>query len=109
MSKLRNLLGNIIDDISNYNETLDVYFRDTARDLSVYSTTDDNTNSVVYAMNQIKGIDVYSSDFNRTNGKTHFVKKPATFEATKQKASNIIIDRKSINIIHLNKLGVVIQ
>ena len=36
-------------------------------------------------------------------------KKPATFEATKQKASNIIIDRKSINIIHLNKLGVVIQ
>ena len=105
MSKLRNLLGNIIDDFSNYNESLDVYFRDTSRDLSVYSTTDDNTNSVVYAMNQVKGLDVYSSDFKRTNGKTHFIKKPATFEATKQKASNIIIDRKSINIIHLNKRG----
>jgi len=109
MSKLRNFVRNIKDDISNYNESLDVYFRETSRDLSVYSTTDDNTNSVVYAMNQVKGLDVYSSDFNRTNGKTHFIKKPATFEATKQKASNIMIDRKSINIIHLNKLGVVIQ
>ena len=109
MSKLRNLLGNIIDDISNYNESLDVYLRETSRDLSVYSTTDENTDKVVYAMNEVKGLDVYSSDFKRTNGKTHFIKKPATFEATKQKASNIMIDRKSINIIHLNKLGVVIQ
>ena len=108
MSKLRNLLGNIIDDISNYNESLDVYFRETSRDLSVYSTPDENTDKVIFAMNEVKGLDVYSSDFNRTNGKTHFVKKPATFEATKQKASNIIIDRKSINIIHLNKIGEVI-
>ena len=109
MSKLRNLLGNIINDISNYNETLDVYFRDTAKDLCVFSTTDENTDKVVFAMNEVKGLDVFSSDFNRTNGKTHFIKKPTTFEVAKQKASNIIIDRKSINIIHLDSEGVVIQ
>ena len=105
MSKLRNLLGNIIDDFSNYNESLNVYFRETSRDLSVYSTTDENTDKVIFAMNKVRGISINSSDFMRTNGKTHFIKTPATFEATKQKASNIIIDRKSINIIHLNKRG----
>ena len=109
MSKLRNLLGNIKEDFSNYNESLDVYFRETLRDLSVYSTTDENTDKVIFAMNKIKGININSSDFNRTNGKTHFIKKPATFEATKQKVSNLKIDRMSINIIHMNKLGVVIQ
>ena len=109
MSKLRNLLGNIIDDISNYNETLDVYFRETSRDLSVYSTTDENTDKVVCAMNKIEGIYINSSDFKRTNGKTHFIKKPSTFEETKNKVKNMMIDRKSINIIHKNKLGVVIK
>ena len=109
MSKLRTLLENIKDDFSNYSETLDVFFRDTANDLSVYSTTDPNTDKVVCAMNKIEGIYINSSDFKRSNGKTHFIKKPSTFEETKNKVKNMMIDRKSINIIHLDKLGVVIQ
>ena len=109
MSKLRNLFGNIINDFSNYSKTLDVYFRETSNDLSVYSTTDENTDKVICAMNEIEGIYINSSDFNRTNGKTHFIKKPSTFEETKNKVSNMKIDRMSINIIHKNKLGVIIQ
>ena len=109
MQKFKNLLENIKEDFSNYSKTIDVYLRETSRDLSVYSIDDESTDQVIKAMNEIKGIKINSSDFKRSNGFTHFIKSPANFEATKKLMKNIRVNKKTLNVIHKAKNGDVIQ
>lgn len=109
MQKFMNLLGNIKDDFSNYSKTIDVIIRDTSNDSLVYSIDDETTDKVIKAMNEIKGIKINSSGFNRSNGYTHFVKYPATFEATKKLMKSIRVNKKTLNVIHKAKNGDVIQ
>jgi hypothetical protein len=109
MQKFKNLLENIKEDFSNYSKTIDVYLRETSNDLSVYSVDDESTDKVIKAMNESKGIEIHSSDFKRSNGFTHFIKYPANFEATKKQMKNIRVNKKLLNVIHLNRQGDKIQ